>query len=71
MTPALRLLRIAAEELRKAEINGQWAYFESLLYTIRSLGGRVFRSADTFFQARADYVVVMRKEDALPGALHD
>lgn len=68
-TPALQLSGVAAEQLRWAELNEYWAYFEALLGLLKEMGARVFPVPDPKFRWRTDYIVQFRPEDALPGVL--
>jgi hypothetical protein len=67
VTPALHLAALAAQELRKAELNEQWGHMADLIALLQGMGARVMRVPDTQFRYRADYLVQFRKEDALPG----
>lgn len=69
LTPGLHLATLAAQELRKAELNEQWGYMEALLHMIQEMGGRVLRVPDPRFKWRSDYLIQFRGEDALPGTL--
>lgn len=68
-TPGTELAKMAGLELRKAEINEQWAYMASLLSMLQKMGARVMRVPDEQFKWRADYLVQLRHEDVIPGTM--
>lgn len=69
LTPGIQLANMAAKELRKAELNNQWAYMAALLNMLRELGARVVRIPDPRYTWRADYFVELSLSSALPGTM--
>jgi hypothetical protein len=66
-TPALKMAGYAAEQLRWAELNEEWAYMMALLRVLREMGARVVMLPDARYRWRNDYIVQFRQEDSLPG----
>lgn len=66
-TPGAKLAALASVELRKAELNEQWGYLDSLLHVLWDMGARVMRLPDERYRWRSDYIVEFHKPSSLPG----
>jgi hypothetical protein len=66
LTELQQLADGASRSLRWAEVNEDWSLMESLLGTLKALGGHVIRIGDPRFNWRADYVVEFRKPSSAP-----